>query len=106
MVCRSNTLSNIRLDAAAIIFDLPARYFRNKQPGDAEPPVPRDTVPEIVSLIGLSYDVKGNAVYAKICPVMCRDNDPSNVANYFLNPCLFRVSDMNWISINLLMITS
>lgn len=91
MVSRSNTLSTIRHDSAATIFDLPAPYFSNRSPGDAGPEVSRDTIPEVQRLLGLTFDEDGNTIYARIAPVMCLNNDPSQVSNYFLNPCLFRV---------------
>lgn len=86
MTSRSSTLSNIRRDSAATIFDLPAHYFENTATS-----IPRDTIPEIRQLLGYSVDEEGNVTYAKIAPVMCLNGDTSEVHNYFLHPCLFRV---------------
>lgn len=86
MSSRSSTLSNIRHDSAATIFDLPAHYFANGASSIA-----RDTIPEIQRLLGHSLAEDGSTIYPRIAPVLCLNEDTSQVHNYFLNPCLFRV---------------
>lgn len=91
MTSRSNSLTALR-ESSPIIFNLPAHYFTS------EGTTIRDTIPEIQQLIGHGYDDKGNVAYMRIPPVLCLDGLTADPDKQFLNPCLFKVNSILWLS--------
>jgi len=72
---------------AVLIFDsygLSAQHFESKYD--------REKVGKIRELLGCIINpIKKSTEYAQIPPVICKDDDPSNVSKRFLNPVLFKV---------------
>ncbi len=72
---------------AILIFDyygLSAQHFESKYD--------REKVGKIRELLGCTIDpIQDSTEYARIPPVICKDDDPSNASKRFLNPVLFKV---------------